>query len=240
MLVEGKVAIVTGGASGMGAAEAKLLAAEGAKIVVTDIDAEKGHLVAEEIGPAAIFVAHDVSDEAGWTKIVGTAVEHFGGVHILVNNAGMPGNRKIQDTDTSFMRRVIEVNLMGSYFGMRAVIEPMKRAGGGAIVNISSGLAFTSLPGFFPYGVSKWAVRGMTRLAARDLAPFNIRVVTLAPGAIETPMLEPSVRENAVAMMPLGRIGGADEFARVVLFAASDAASYVSGAEIIVDGALLS
>jgi 3alpha(or 20beta)-hydroxysteroid dehydrogenase len=129
---------------------------------------------------------------------------------------------------------------MGTYLGMRAVIEPMRRAGGGAIVNIASGLAFTSLPGFFPYGASKWAVRGMTRLAARDLAEFRIRVVTVTPGAIETPMLEPSVRANQATMMPLGRVGTCEEFARVVLFVVSDSAAYVSGAEIMVDGALLS
>jgi 3alpha(or 20beta)-hydroxysteroid dehydrogenase len=240
MVLEGRVAIVTGAGSGMGEAEAMLLAAEGARIVVTDIDPVNGARVAGAIGAAAIFVEQDVADEAGWTRVVDAAVDRFGGVDILVNNAGMRGNRKLQDTDPAFMRRVIDVNLIGTYLGMRAVIEPMKRAGGGAIVNIASGLAFTSLPGFFPYGASKWAVRGMTRLAARDLAEYRIRVVTVTPGAIETPMLEPYVRENQTTMMPLGRVGTCEEFARVVLFAASDAASYVSGAEIMVDGALLS
>jgi 3alpha(or 20beta)-hydroxysteroid dehydrogenase len=239
MLLNGKVAIVTGAGSGMGASEALMLAAEGANVVVTDIDRTNGRKIAEQIGPSAIFVEHDVADEAGWRRVVDAAVQRFGTVNILVNNAGVPGNKKIQDTDPAFMRRVIDVNLMGTYLGMRAVIEPMKKAGGGAIVNIASGLAFTSLPGFFPYGASKWAVRGMTRLAAKDLAEFRIRVVNVTPGAIETPMLEPSVRANQATMMPLGRVGSCEEFARVVVFAVSDAAAYVSGAEIMVDGALL-
>jgi 3alpha(or 20beta)-hydroxysteroid dehydrogenase len=239
VLLKGKVAIVTGAGSGMGAAEALMLATEGAEVVVTDIDPTKGRKIAEQIGPSAIFVEHDVAEETGWKAVVDAAIQHFGAVNILVNNAGVPGNKKIQDTDPAFMRRVIDVNLMGTYLGMRAVIEPMKKAGGGAIVNIASGLAFTSLPGFFPYGASKWAVRGMTRLAAKDLAEFRIRVVNVTPGAIETPMLEPSVRANQATMMPLGRVGSCEEFARVVVFAVSDAAAYVSGAEIMVDGALL-
>jgi 3alpha(or 20beta)-hydroxysteroid dehydrogenase len=224
----------------MGAAEAAILAANGAKVVLTDIDEKAGQAMAEKIGASALFIKHDASDEDGWARVVKTAGDRFGDVTVLVNNAGMPGNKKIQDTDTAFMRRVIDVNLMSVFFGMRAVIEPMKRAGGGSIINISSGLATTSLPGFFPYGVSKWGVRGITRLAARDLAEFNIRVVTLFPGAIDTPMLEPSVRANQEAMMPMKRVGSAEEFANVVLFLASDAAHYVSGAEIMVDGALLS
>jgi 3alpha(or 20beta)-hydroxysteroid dehydrogenase len=240
MQVKDKVAIVTGAGSGMGAAEAEILAANGAKVVLTDINEAAGRAVADRIGSSAVFIKHDASDEDGWTHVVQTATERFGDVTVLVNNAGMPANKKIQDTDTAFMRRVLDVNLMSVFFGMRAVIEPMKRAGGGSIVNISSGLATTSLPGFFPYGVSKWGVRGITRLAARDLAEFNIRVVTLFPGAIDTPMLEPSVRANADSMMPMKRVGSAEEFANVVLFLASDAARYVSGAEIMVDGALLS
>jgi 3alpha(or 20beta)-hydroxysteroid dehydrogenase len=133
----------------------------------------------------------------------------------------------------------MEINFMGSFFGIRAVIASMREAGGGSIVNISSGLATTSLAGYFPVGVSKWAVRGMTRLAAKDLAPFNIRVNTILPGAIDTPSLVQSVRENAATLMPLGRVGSAEECARVVIFLASDEASYMSGAEVMVDGAML-
>jgi 3alpha(or 20beta)-hydroxysteroid dehydrogenase len=115
----------------------------------------------------------------------------------------------------------------------------MRANGGGVVINIASGLAFTSLPGYFAYGISKWGVRGMTRLGAKELAPDNIRVVTVTPGAIETPSLVPAVRENAKTMIPLGRVGGSDEFARVVVFVASDDASYLAGAEIMVDGAMI-
>jgi 3alpha(or 20beta)-hydroxysteroid dehydrogenase len=239
MKLEGKVAIVTGAGSGMGAAEARMLAMEGAKVVVTDIDAGSCRRVAEQIGAAALAIQHDVADEEGWTQVVNAAIERFGKIDILVNNAGMTRAEKFQDTDTAFMRRMLEVNIIGSYLGMRATMEPMRKNGGGVVINIASGLAFTSLPGYFAYGVSKWGVRGMTRLAAKDLAEYNIRVVTVTPGAIDTPALVPAVRENAKTLIPLGRAGGVDEFARVVVFVASDDASYVSGAELMVDGAMI-
>lgn len=239
MKLAGKVAIVTGAGSGMGAEEARMIAAEGGRVVVTDINAVAGQAVADEIGDAALFVEHDVADEAGWARVVEAALARFGRVDILVNNAGMTTARSLQETDVAFMRRMLDVNVVGSFLGMQATMEPMRRAGGGVVINISSGLAFTSLPGYFAYGVSKWAVRGMTRLGAKDLAQYNIRVVTLTPGAIDTPALVPAVRENAGTMIPLGRAGGVDEFARVVIFMVSDAASYVSGTELLVDGAMI-
>jgi 3alpha(or 20beta)-hydroxysteroid dehydrogenase len=239
MKLAGKVAIVTGAGSGMGAAEATMFAAEGAKVIITDIDAKSCHRVAEQIGAAAFPIEHDVADEEGWAVVVDAAVDRFGKIDILVNNAGMTRAESLQNTDTAFMRRMLEVNIIGSYLGMRATMEPMRKNGGGVVINIASGLAFTSLPGYFAYGVSKWGVRGMTRLAAKDLAVYNIRVVTLTPGAIDTPALVPAVRANAKTMSPLGRAGSVDEFARVVVFAASDDASYVSGAELLVDGAMI-
>ncbi|MGI4798738.1 MAG: SDR family NAD(P)-dependent oxidoreductase [Janthinobacterium lividum] len=240
MRLQDKVAIITGAGSGMGAAEAELFAAEGARVVITDINADNARAIADRIGNNAIPLHHDVSDEAGWNDVVETAVARFGHVDILINNAGVPGNSRVQDTDAATMERILRVNLMGSFFGMRAVIAPMRARGGGVIINIASGLAFTSLPGYFPYGVSKWGVRGMTRLGARDLAEYGIRVNTLVPGAIETPILVDSVRQNQKSIVPIGRVGEAREFAEVALFVASNAASYVSGAEIMVDGALLS
>jgi 3alpha(or 20beta)-hydroxysteroid dehydrogenase len=239
MRLEGKVAIITGAGSGMGTAEAVMFAAEGAKVVITDINADSCHRVAAQIGKAALPMQHDVADEDGWTKVVSAALERFGKIDILVNNAGMTRAESLQNTDTAFMRRMLEVNIVGSYLGMRATMEAMHKNGGGVVINIASGLAFTSLPGYFAYGVSKWGVRGMTRLAAKDLAAYNIRVVTVTPGAIDTPSLVPMVRENAKTLIPLGRAGGVDEFARVVVFAASDDASYMSGAELMVDGAMI-
>lgn len=216
-----------------------MFAAEGAKIVITDINADACRKVAAQIGDAALAIEHDVADEAGWQTVVDATLKTFGKIDILVNNAGLTKALSLQDSDAAFMRRMLDVNVTGSFLGMRAVMGPMDANGGGVVINIASGLAFTSLPGYFAYGVSKWGVRGMTRLGAKDLAQYNIRVVTVTPGAIETPSLVPAVRENAKTMIPLGRVGGSDEFARVVVFVASDDASYLSGAEIMVDGAMI-
>lgn len=235
---QNKVAIVSGAASGMGEMEARLIAAEGGKVLLTDVN-EAGEAVARDIGDAAAFVRHDVADEAGWATVVAAARERFGPPTVLINNGGVGGYGGIHEIETDYMRRIMEINFMGSFFGIRAVLPSMREAGGGAIVNISSGLATTSLAGYFPVGASKWAVRGMTRLAAKDLAGFNVRVNTVFPGAIDTPSLVQSVRDNAATMMPMGRVGSAEECARVVIFLASDEASYMSGAEVMVDGALL-
>ncbi|CAM4106333.1 3alpha(Or 20beta)-hydroxysteroid dehydrogenase [Novosphingobium lubricantis] len=236
---DGKVAIVTGAASGMGEMEARIIASEGGRVVLTDIAADLGEQVAADIGDAALFMHHDVSDEARWADVVKLARDRFGPPSVLINNGGVGAYGGIHEIETDYMRRIMEINFMGGFFGIRAVLPSMRELGGGAIVNISSGLATTSLAGYFPVGTSKWAVRGMTRLAAKDLAPFNVRVNTVFPGAIDTPSLVQSVRDNAKDLIPLGRAGGSDECARVVTFLASDEASYVSGAEIMVDGAML-
>ena len=239
MKLAGKVAIITGAGSGMGAEEAMMFAAEGAKVVITDINGEACAKIAAEIGESAIAVQQDVADEAGWQTVLDRTIDAFGKVDILVNNAGLTRSDTFDNTDAAFMRRMLDVNIVGSFLGMKAVRGPMKDNGGGVIINIASGLAFTSLPGYFAYGISKWGVRGMTRLGAKELGPDNIRVVTVTPGAVETPSLVPAVRENAKALIPLGRVGGADEFARVVVFVASDEGSYIAGAEIMVDGAMI-
>jgi len=239
MKLNGKVAIITGAGSGMGAEEAKLFAAEGAKVVITDIVGEACRRIAAEIGDNAIAVEHDVTDEAGWRRVVETTLARFGKIDVLVNNAGLTRADTFDNTDAAFLRRMLDVNIVGGFLGMKATRQAMKANGGGVVINIASGLAFTSLPGYFAYGISKWGVRWMTRLGAKELAPDNIRVVTVTPGAVETPSLVPAVRENAKALIPLGRVGGADEFARVVVFVASDDASYLAGAEIMVDGAMI-
>jgi 3alpha(or 20beta)-hydroxysteroid dehydrogenase len=239
MKLNEKVAIITGAGSGMGAEEAKLFAAEGAKVVITDIVGEACRRIAAEIGDNAIAIEHDVTDEAGWRRVVEMTLARFGKIDVLVNNAGLTKADTFDNTDAAFLRRMLDVNIVGGFLGMKATRQAMKANGGGVVINIASGLAFTSLPGYFAYGISKWGVRGMTRLGAKELAPDNIRVVTVTPGAVETPSLVPAVRENAKALIPLGRVGGADEFARVVVFVASDDASYLAGAEIMVDGAMI-
>ena len=236
---KGKVAIVSGAASGMGEMEARIIAQEGGQVMLTDVNEELGQQVAADIGDAAAFMRHDVSDEAGWAEVVKVTREKFGPPTVLINNGGVGAYGGIHEIETDYMRKIMEINFMGSFFGIRAVLPSMQEQGGGAIVNISSGLATTSLAGYFPVGTSKWAVRGMTRLAAKDLAPFNVRVNTVLPGAIDTPSLVQSVRDNAKDLIPLGRAGGSDECARVVTFLASDEASYVSGSEVMVDGAML-
>jgi 3alpha(or 20beta)-hydroxysteroid dehydrogenase len=236
---KGKVAIVSGAASGMGEMEARIIAQEGGQVMLTDVNEELGQQVAADIGDAAAFMRHDVSDEAGWAEVVKVTREKFGPPTVLINNGGVGAYGGIHEIETDYMRKIMEINFMGSFFGIRAVLPSMQEQGGGAIVNISSGLATTSLAGYFPVGTSKWAVRGMTRLAAKDLAPFNVRVNTVFPGAIDTPSLVQSVRDNAKDLIPLGRAGGSDECARVVTFLASDEASYVSGSEVMVDGAML-
>lgn len=236
---KGKVAIVSGAASGMGEMEARIIAEEGGQVMLTDVNEELGQQVAADIGDAAAFMRHDVSDEAGWAEVVKVTREKFGPPTVLINNGGVGAYGGIHEIETDYMRKIMEINFMGSFFGIRAVLPSMQEQGGGAIVNISSGLATTSLAGYFPVGTSKWAVRGMTRLAAKDLAPFNVRVNTVFPGAIDTPSLVQSVRDNAKDLIPLGRAGGSDECARVVTFLASDEASYVSGSEVMVDGAML-
>ncbi len=238
--LEGKVAIITGAASGQGAAEARLFAAQGARVVLTDID-ETGEGLARELGDHALFIRHDVSDEAQWAEVVDQTVKSFGGVNILVNNAAVYRPHPFQETDKALMDIHYRVNQLGVFLGMQAVVEPMTRAGGGSIVNISSGAGLKGTPGMFAYSGSKWAVRGMSRSAAVDLASAGIRVNSVHPGLIDTPMVRnntPEFLEFLKSLVPVKRLGDAEEVAQTVLFLASDDASYVTGAEISVCGGI--
>ena len=238
----GKVAIITGGGGGQGAAEARLFAAEGAKVVVSDINEAAARAVAAEIGAAAIAVRHDVSEEADWAHAVAEAQRAFGGVNILVNNAGVYKPRSLQDTDRALLDLHYRVNVVGVFLGMNAVRPAMREAGGGAIVNIASGAGLKGFAGMLAYSGSKWMVRGLTRCAALDLADEKIRVNVVLPGIIDTPMLAENPPEVLAAfpnLPPIRRLGTADEIALTVLFLASDEASYVMGAEICVDGGLM-
>jgi 3alpha(or 20beta)-hydroxysteroid dehydrogenase len=232
-----KVAIVTGAARGQGAAEAQLLASYGARVVLTDVS-EEGHVLAEKIGGNALFVRHDVSLEKDWAKVIETALGRFGRIDVLVNNAAIFKTGSLQDTDNDLWDLAYRVNQLSVFLGMRAVFEPMK-VRGGSIINVSSKAGQGKPPGVFAYASSKWAVRGMSQLASVDYAPFGIRVNTIFPGIIDTPMLAvntPEQMEVYKTMIPLKRMGKPDEVARAVVFLASDAASYITGAEIGVDG----
>jgi 3alpha(or 20beta)-hydroxysteroid dehydrogenase len=234
----GKVAIITGAARGQGAAHARLFASEGARLVLTDVSTD-GELLVRELGANARFVKHDVSDEQGWRGVVAAATESFGRLDVLINNAGIYRPATLRDTDTALWDIHYRINQLGVFLGMRAVTEAMVRSGGGAIVNVSSGAGLRNLPGMFAYATSKWAVRGMSKLAASELAPFKIRVNSIHPGLIDTPMLAGNTPEQLQMMknlIPMGRLGRPEEVAKLVLFLASDASGYITGAEVTVDG----
>ena len=235
--VDGKVAIISGGARGQGAAEARLFAAEGAKVVLGDVLDEEGQAVAAEIGDAALYVHLDVTDEAQWEAAVKATEEAFGPVSVLINNAGILHFQALHKTTLEDFERVMRVNVTGVFLGMKAVTASMVEAGGGAIVNVSSTAGLQGLPYLGAYVASKWAVRGLSKTAAIDLGHKGIRVNSVHPGGIDTPMVAGT---NADApfyqRLPVARMGSAAEVAAAVLFLASDEASYIAGAELAIDG----
>ncbi len=235
--LDGKVAIVTGGARGQGAAEGRLFADEGARVVLADVLDDEGKAVAAEIGDAARYVHLDVGDEAQWAAAVAYAEDEFGPVTVLVNNAGILLFQAVQKTSLDDFERVMRVNVTGVFLGMKAVVGSMEKAGGGAIVNISSTSGLQGMPFLGAYVASKWAVRGLTKSAAIDLGHKNIRVNSVHPGGIDTPMVAGTSGDAPFYQrLPVPRMGSADEAARAVLFLASDEASYIAGAELAVDG----
>jgi 3alpha(or 20beta)-hydroxysteroid dehydrogenase len=236
--LDGKVALITGAARGQGAAEARAFVAEGACVVVTDVLVE-GQSVARELGDAAVFVHHDVASEAEWAMAVAAALERFGRLDVLVNNAGLLRRGALEETTAADYERHFRVNQLGVFLGMRAVLEPMRAAGGGSIVNIASVNALRGMRGSIAYTSTKWAVRGLTQCAALELAPHAIRVNTVNPGLIETPMTaanSPEHNRAAVARTPLARAGTVADVIGAVVYLASDESAFVTGAEITVDG----
>lgn len=235
--LEGKVAIITGAARGQGEAEARLFVAEGARVLLADIRDEEGEAVAADLGDAAAYVHLDVTDAAQWEAAVAHAEERFGPVSVLVNNAGILHFAAIDRTDPEDFERVLRVNVHGVFLGIRAVTPSMVRAGGGSIVNISSTAGLQGLPSLGAYVASKWAVRGLTKTAAMDLGPKGIRVNSVHPGGIDTPMVAGTPADAPFyKRLPVPRMGRPEEAARAVLFLASDESSYVTGAELAVDG----
>jgi 3alpha(or 20beta)-hydroxysteroid dehydrogenase len=222
----------------MGASHARLLAAEGARVVLGDVLDDEGRAVAEEIGDAARYVHLDVTSPDDWAAAVGLTLNAFGTLNVLVNNAGIVYRRRLRNLERERWQRVLDVNLTGTMLGMRAVIEPMTAAGGGSIINMSSIQAMRGTPGNHGYVASKWAIRGLTKSAALELAPNNIRVNSLHPGMIRTPMTA-HMPEDLVSS-PLGRIGEPVEVSTFVLFLASDESSFATGAEFVMDGGLIS
>jgi len=243
--LEGKVALVSGAARGQGEAEARLFAELGARVVVADLLEDEGRSVAKDLGDAGRFARLDVTQSADWDRAVETTVDQFGTLDVLVNNAGIaPPGTGVEATPEALFRQVIDVNLMGVFLGMRAAFPAMKAAGGGSIINISSTAGFRGVNRAIPYSATKWAVRGMTKTAALDYGPHGIRVNSVHPGAIDTAMvgwddLPEQAQQSVVGDLPIARIGTVDEVARMVAFLASDASSYSTGSEFIVDGGSL-
>ena len=243
--MSGKVALVTGGARGMGAAEARLFVGEGAKVLVTDVLDDAGRATAADIsadGSACRFVHHDVTSEQDWETAVSAAIDAFGRLDVLVNNAGIFERGGVMDTTLEAYRRTIEINQVGVFLGMKSVAPHMTGRGSGSIINISSVAGLSGSPGFLAYGASKWAVRGMTKAAARELAPFGVRVNSIHPGIIDTAMLQtfdaagPQVREMVRMRIPMGREAEPERVADLALYLASDESSYSTGSEFVVDG----
>ncbi|MFF0455885.1 glucose 1-dehydrogenase [Nocardia africana] len=235
--VDGKIALISGGSRGMGAAHARLLVAEGAKVVIGDILDDEGAALAGELGDAARFVHLDVTEPADWATAVSTAVGEFGKLDVLVNNAGIVNGNSLRKFELEQWRRILDVNLTGTFLGMQAAVEPMIAAGGGSIVNVSSIEGLRGAPWAHGYVASKWGVRGLAKSAALELAPHNIRVNSLHPGLIRTPMTA-AIPDDLVTI-PLGRPAQPEEVATFVLFLASDESSYATGSEFVVDGGLV-
>lgn len=236
-----KVAIVTGAAQGMGAATARLFAAEGATVVLADVSADKGGELARSIGGDAEFQSLDVRDEDNWNAVVAETVQRHGRVDLLVNNAGIMNVSAIEDLDIPAARRLLDINVTGPMIGAKTVAPLMKSAGKGVIVNISSLDGLRGANGLSAYCASKWAVRGLTKSLAFELGPYGVRVCSVHPGGINTTLANPTgltgeELQSPYKVIPLQRIGEAEEVARATLFVASDEASYMTGSEIVVDG----
>ena len=237
----GKVAIVTGGAKGMGAATVRLFVEHGAKVVIGDIAEQEGLALAEELGEAAVFCRMDVTSEADWDKAVALALE-FGPLNVLVNNAAVLHMASILDTTPEDFMRVVKVNQLSAFLGIRAAINPMKEAGGGSIINISSIDGLHSAPGLSAYSSTKWALRGLTRATAIELGQYGIRCNTVHPGGIFTEMggkgliSEEDMNNSVYKEFPIPRVGQPEEVANVTLFLATDEATYSTGSEFVADG----
>ncbi|MEV0114676.1 glucose 1-dehydrogenase [Streptomyces sp. NPDC050844] len=234
--LDGKTVLITGAGRGQGAAEARLFAAAGARVVVTDVRQEEGREVAKSLGPQGVFVHHDVADAESWAAAVARSLDAFGRLDALVNNAALWRTASVENETYENFDALIRVNLLGPFLGIQAVLPALRDAGGGSIVNVSSTAGLVGIPGHAAYGSTKFGLRGLTRSSALDLARFGVRVNSVHPGAIDTPMISAASTGRDWSHLPLGRMGRPEEVGDLVLFLASDASSYITGAEFTVDG----
>jgi 3alpha(or 20beta)-hydroxysteroid dehydrogenase len=232
--LSGKVAIVTGGSRGQGAAHARAMVREGARVALTDVRVE--------LGEAAMFIQHDVSKPADWDRVIAATEAAFGPINILVNNAGIVFLKELEETTFEEYERVIAVNQTSVFLGMKAVLASMRRAAGGSIINISSAAANKGIRGNLAYTAAKAAIGGMGRVAALELTADNIRVNTVLPGIIRTPMVDEPDADRVAAMIegiPVKRLGSPAEVSNLIVYLASDDSSYSTGSEFVVDGGIL-
>ncbi|WP_020657824.1 glucose 1-dehydrogenase [Amycolatopsis benzoatilytica] len=237
----GKVALITGAARGQGAAAARAFVAQGAQVVIADVLRAEGEELAAELGDAAVFCPLDVSDEDAWTAAVDRTVAAFGPPTVLVNNAGVLYFSELAKTPLAEYERVVRVNQIGAFLGMRSVVEPMAGAGGGSIVNVSSVEGLAGMPFLIAYTATKFAIRGMTKVAALELGARGIRVNSVHPGMIDTKMVSDAAGADVDVSwvgkkVALGRVGRADEIAPLLVFLGSDESSYCTGGEFVADG----
>lgn len=238
--LKNKVAIITGGARGMGASHVRLFASEGAKVVFTDLNEEQGRILEKEIGGNVKFIKQDVTDAASWEKVVEDTEKIFGQVNILVNNAGISINKPLLEITEDEYRKIVDINQVSVFLGTKAVADSMKKSGNGSIVNISSMNGLVG--GAIGYTDTKFAVRGMTKAAAIQLSPLGIRVNSVHPGVIETPMVTEGdsyeVIKKLSKQIPIRRMAKSEEVSNLVLYLASDESSYSTGSEFVIDGGL--
>lgn len=240
MRLNGKVLLLTGAAGGQGRIAARIFLEAGAHLVLTDRNKSGGNELTDALGPEVMFLPHDIRRREEWDTVIAAGVARFGGIDVLVNNAAIAARDEVRTLTPEGLHGYFDVNVIGALNGMQAVLPAMRARGGGSIVNVCSISALRSTPGLAGYGISKWALRGLSRYAAAEFATDNIRVNLVLPGAVNVSMIKDNEtgagKDSFAKQVPLKRLAGAEEIARTILFLATDAASYVTGAELVVDG----
>lgn len=238
--LDGKVAVITGGAGGMGSKHAEIFVREGAKVVIADLKSSNGKKLAEDLGEQALFIDLDVTDEVSWDNLVKETEDRFGPINVLINNAGIANGTPLESTSVEDFRRMIDINLTSMFIGIKKVLPSMKKGERGSIINISSGLGLIGAKGNTAYIASKFGITGLTKAVAADVAEYGIRVNSVHPGAIKTPLLElesnKELIEKTKAEVPLKRIAEPEEISNLVLFLASDESSYSTASSFVADG----